>query len=210
MIKKHKTTLILASIVIILPILAGLILWNQLPDQIPSHWNMAGQIDGWSSKPFAVVGLPLILLAAQWLCVLGTLADPKRESHSNKVFHLVLWIIPVLSALLHTVIYMVALGMEVRVERVITVFMGLLFTIIGNYLPKCKQNYTIGIKLPWTLNSEENWNKTHRLAGRLWVVCGILIMLTAFFGSPRLLFPAVLVMVFVPTLYSYLLHRKGA
>lgn len=209
MIKKHKTTLILTSVVILLPILAGLILWNQLPDQVPSHWDMNGQIDGWSSKPFTVFGIPLILLAAQWLCLLGSLADPKRDAHPSKILHLVLWIIPVLSALLHTVVYMVALGMEVRVERVITVFMGLLFAIIGNYLPKCKQNYTIGIKIPWTLDSEENWNKTHRLAGWLWVACGLVIMLTSFFGSPWLLFPVILVMVLAPTLYSYLLHRKG-
>ena len=77
MIKKNLKVLIITSIVILLPILAGLILWNQLPEQIPTHWNAAGEIDGWSSKPFAIFGLPAIMLAAQWLCVLGTAADPK-------------------------------------------------------------------------------------------------------------------------------------
>lgn len=210
MIKKNLKVLIITSLVILLPILAGAVLWNQLPEQIPSHWNASGEIDGWSSKPFVVFGLPLILLAAQWLCMLGSAADPKKENHSVKLIQLVLWIIPILSVLLHTVTYAVALGKEVRMEVVMPVFMGILFTIIGNYLPKCKQNYTIGIKIPWTLNSEENWNKTHRFAGWLWVLCGLIIMLTGFFGGFWIFLVIVILMVFAPFLYSYLLHRKGA
>lgn len=209
MIKKNLKLLIITSLVILLPILAGIILWNQLPDQIPTHWNASGEIDGWSSKPFVVFGLPLVMLAAQWLCVLGTAADPKRENHPNKILHLVLWIIPVLSVLLHVVTYAVALGKEVRMEVVMPVVVGLILAIVGNYLPKCKQNYTIGIKIPWTLNSEENWNRTHRFAGRLWTVCGLAIMLTGFFGGFWIFFGVVLLMVLAPVLYSYLLHRKG-
>ena len=209
MIKKNWKTLLITSVVILLPILAGLILWNQLPDQIPSHWDAAGEIDGWSSKPFAVFGMPLILLAFQWICVLGTAADPKKKNHPEKILHLVLWIIPVLSAVLHVITYCVALGKGVRMEVVMPVFIGLLLAVIGNYLPKCKQNYTIGIKIPWTLNSEENWNKTHRFAGRLWTVCGLAIMLTGFFGGFWVFLPIVLLMVLAPLIYSYLLHRKG-
>ena len=209
MIKKNLKVLIITSIVILLPILAGLILWDQLPEQIPTHWNAAGEIDGWSSKPFAVFGLPAILLAAQWLCVLGTAADPKRSAHPQKILHLVLWIIPVLSVLLNVLTYMAAMGRQVRMEVIMPVFIGLLLTIVGNYLPKCKQNYTIGIKIPWTLNNEENWNKTHRFAGWLWTVCGIIIMLTGFFGGFWIFFIIVLLMVLAPVLYSYILHRKG-
>ena len=209
MIKKHLKILIITSIVILLPILAGLILWNQLPEQIPSHWNAVGEIDGWSSKPFAVFGLPCILLAAQWLCMLGTLADPKRENHPEKILHLVLWIIPVISVLLFTLTYATALGKEVQMELVMPVFMGLVFAIIGNYMPKCKQNYTIGIKIPWTLDSEENWNKTHRFAGRLWVICGLVILLTGFFGGFWIFAGIALLMVLAPIIYSYILHRNG-
>lgn len=209
MIKKNWKVLIITSVMILLPVLAGVILWNQLPEQIPSHWNAAGEIDGWSSKPFAVFGMPLILLAVQWLCVLATSADPKQANHSGKILHLVLWIIPLLNAVLSPVTYAVALGKDVRMEVVMSVFMGLLFAIIGNYLPKCKQNYTIGIKIPWTLSSEENWNRTHRFAGRLWLVCGLGIMLTGFLGNFLIFLPIVFAMVIVPFAYSYLLHRKG-
>ena len=209
MIKKNLKTLIITSVVILLPILAGVILWNQLPDPMPSHWNASGEIDGWSSKPFAIFGLPLIMLAAQWLCVLGTAADPKKNNHPEKILHLVLWIVPVLSVVMHTFVYLIALGYGVSMEVVMPVLIGVIFTIIGNYLPKCKQNYTIGIKIPWTLNNEENWNKTHRFAGWLWTVCGILIMLTGFFGGFWVFLPITLLMVFAPIIYSYFLHRKG-
>ena len=209
MIKKNLKVLIITSIIIVLPILAGVVLWNQLPEQMPTHWNAAGEVDGWSSKPFAVFGLPLILVAAQWLCVLATTTDPKRQNHSEKIYHLVFWIMPVLSIVLHAVTYLTVLGVGVRIEMVMPIFMGLLFVIIGNYLPKCKQSYTIGIKIPWTLNNEENWNKTHRLAGWVWVIGGFAIMLTGFFGGFVAFFVITLVMVLVPAIYSYLLHRKG-
>ena len=209
MIKKNLKVLIITSVIILLPILAGVILWDQLPEQMPTHWNAAGEIDGWSSKSFAVFGLPLILLAAQWLCLLGTGTDPKKNNHPQKIVHLVLWIMPVLSVVLHTITYLTVMGVEVRMERIMPVFMGLLFVIIGNYLPKCKQNYTIGIKMPWTLDNEENWNKTHRFAGWLWTFCGIAIMITGFAGGLWILLPIFLLMVFAPIIYSYTLHRKG-
>ena len=209
MIKKHWKTLIITSLITLLPIVAGVILWNRLPDPMPSHWNAAGEVDGWSSKPFVIFGLPMILVLAQWLCMLATGADPKKVNHSGKIIHLVLWIIPTLSVVLHGVTYAVALGKNVQVEMIMPIFMGLLFAIIGNYLPKCKQNYTIGIKIPWTLDSEENWNRTHRFAGRLWTVCGIVIMLMGIVGSLWILLGVMIPMVVAPFIYSYLLHRRG-
>ena len=201
MIKKNLKILIITSLITLLPILAGLILWNQLPEQMPTHWNAAGEIDDWSSKPFAVFVLPLILLGAQWLCVIATSADPKKAAHPEKILHMIFWFIPVLSVVMHSLTYAAALGKEVKMEAVLPVILGLLFTIIGNYLPKCKQNYTIGIKVPWTLDNEENWNRTHRLAGRLWVVCGLIILFTGFFSLTWILLPTALLMVLVP--YSY-------
>lgn len=209
MIKKNLKILIITSLITLLPILAGLILWNQLPEQMPTHWNAAGEIDGWSSKPFAVFCLPLILLGAQWLCVIATSADPKKAAHPEKILHMIFWFIPVLSVVMHALTYAAALGKEVKMDAILPVILGLLFTIIGNYLPKCKQNYTIGIKVPWTLDSEENWNRTHRLAGRLWVVCGLIILFTGFFSLTWIILPTALLMVLVPFVYSYMLYRKG-
>ena len=209
MMKKNLKLMILTSAVILLPILAGVILWPQLPEQLPFHWNISGEVDDWVSKPVAVFGMPALLLVLHWFAMLVTSADPKKAQQSPKMLQLVFWLVPLLSVLISAAIYFSALGNDVPVERFLPVFLGMLFAIIGNYLPKCKQSYTIGIKLPWTLHSEANWNKTHRLAGFLWVLGGFAMMITGFFGSFWVLLPIALGMTLVPTGYSYLLHRKG-
>ena len=209
MIKKNLKILIITSVLTILPIFAGMILWNKLPEQLPSHWNMAGEIDRWSNKTFWVFGPPLLMLVLQWVCVIATSADPKKQNHTGKVLHLVFWLIPILCIALSTVTYATALGKEVRVEMFVPILVGSILVIIGNYLPKCQQNYTIGIKIPWTLNSEPNWNKTHRLAGWLWVICGVAIILAGFFGLLWIIVAVLPIMVLVPFVYSYILHRKG-
>ena len=209
MIKKNLKILILTSVAILLPILVGVILWDRLPARIPVHWNMEGEIDGWSSRPFAVFVMPLILLALQWFAVLMTFADPKNKNHSGKILQLVFWIIPVISVMLGAVTYTSAMGQSVRVEVLVAVFLGILFVAIGNYLPKCQQSYTIGIKLPWTLSSEENWNRTHRMAGWIWVIGGIGMMIAGFFGLLWIMLASILVMALIPFIYSYILHHKG-
>ena len=90
-------------------------------------------------------------------------------------------------------------------------FMGLLFIIVGNYLPKSRQNYTVGIRVPWTLADEENWNRTHRMAGFLWVLCGILLLVCALcrVRNPVLIFGLLFVITIIPIVYSYLLYKKS-
>lgn len=210
MLKKYSKTLIITTIISLLPMLAGVILWNRLPEQFPIHFNAAGEVDGWSSKAFGVFGLPLILVALQWLCVMGSLKmDPKAENLEGKVFSLVLWIIPVLSIVLNALVYCTALGMSMNVQIIMPLLIGLLMVIIGNWLPKCKQTYTLGIKLPWTLADEDNWNRTHRFAGPIWVVCGMVIMVCGLIGGAMLwvMQVAFVAMIAAPTVYSYLLFR---
>ena len=209
MIKKNLKILILGSVITILPILIGIILWNQLPSELPIHWNMAGEVDGRSSKGFVVLGMPALLLAIHWFGAFILSSDPKRKNQSDRMVAISLWIVPVLSILLSAITYVSALGKEVFVDIIIPVLLGLLFVVIGNYLPKCKQNYTVGIKLPWTLNNEENWNKTHRMAGWTWVACGIAIMVAGCFGLFWVILPVLVIGALAPTIYSYVLHRKG-
>lgn len=209
MIKKNLPKLIITSLIILIPIVIGLILWDKLPDQVPVHWNMSGEVDDYATKTQAVFLMPLVLVAFQWICVLGTSLDPKKQNINDKMFTLVLWIIPIISLLCNSMVYATALGHKVSVEIIMPLFMGALFVIIGNYMPKCKQSYTMGIKLPWTLDDEENWNKTHRMAGFLWVIGGIVVMATAFLGAFWLFFIVLIPMVIVPTVYSYLLYKKS-
>ena len=209
MIKKNLPKLIITSLITLIPIVIGLILWDKLPDQVPMHWNAQGEVDGYGTKFQAVFLMPLVLVAFHWICVLGTSLDPKKQNINDKIFTLVLWIIPVISLLCNSMVFATALGHKVSVEIIMPLFMGVLFVVIGNYLPKCKQSYTVGIKLPWTLDNEENWNKTHRLAGFLWVIGGVIIMATAFLGAFWLFFIVLIPMVVIPFVYSYLLYKKN-
>ena len=210
MLKANRKTLILASIVTILPMLIGIICWDRLPDVMATHFGMNNEANGFSSKAFAVFGLPLVLLAILWLGALVTAHDPKKQNISPRMFSLVLWIVPIVSLVVAAMMYPANLGCQLDVSFFSELFLGLLFIIIGNYMPKVRQNNTLGIKIPWTLANEENWNRTHRLAGYLWMICGILILIL---GLTRLL-PAgwliglVLIMVLVPCLYSWWLHAK--
>ena len=209
MIKKNLKILTITSIIVLLPIFFGLILWNRLPQELPTHWNVNGEIDGWSSKAFVVFGFPLMMLGFHLITAFAVSADPKKQNHTEKMLTLVFWIIPIINLVLSAVIYATVMGTDILMNIVVPEILGLLFVIIGNYLPKCKQNYTIGIKIPWTLNSEENWNKTHRFAGWVWVICGIIVMLLGCFGLLWLILPPILIMAVAPMIYSYILHRKG-
>lgn len=208
MVKRNLKTLILTTVIILLPILAGLLLWNQLPDQIPTHWDINGDVDAWSSKPFAIFGLPLFIAAIHWVCFLITTADPKNQNIDGVMLHLTLWICPAISLLCNSLVLCVGLGMDISVEFIMPLILGAMFLVLGNYLPKCKQNYTIGIKVSWTLADEANWNATHRFAGWVWTIGSLLIMAMAFFGNLWLMLAAILVMALAPFLYSYLYYRK--
>ena len=211
MLKANKKTLIIASIVTILPILIGLLVWDRLPDVMATHFGMDNEANGWSNKAFAVFGLPLFLLAMEWIAAVVTSQDPRRQNISPKMFSLVLWIIPMVSVVCGAAIYTYNLGMKVDISFFAMLFTGLLFIVIGNYLPKARQNYTIGIKIPWTLADEENWNRTHRVAGHLWVAGGILMVLAALtgFSGIRWFFVILAVMTIVPCLYSYWIYARG-
>lgn len=211
MIKENKKKLILTSILILMPVLIGLILWNKLPEKVPTHWNSVGEVDGWSSKIFAVLGLPGFLFAVHWVCALASSADPRKQNIEGKVLNIVFWICPIISVLGSILIYGTALGMEFKVDKIIPALVGIMFIVIGNYLPKCKQSYTVGIKLPWTLHDEENWNRTHRLGGKLWVVCGFIMMLCMLLpaNAMSVVFVVILFLsIIVPTVYSYQLYKK--
>lgn len=211
MLKKYKKALIASSLLTLLPILVGLLLWDRFPEQITTHWGITGEADGWGSVPFAVFTPPLLMLAVQWLCVWFTGKDPGNQNRNRKVQSLVLWIIPIISNLSSYLMYALALGAEFSVDKLMIVPLGLLFAAIGNYLPKTKMNRTIGIKVPWAYSSEANWNATHRFAGKLWVIGGLITALGAFLPGEAgiwIMVIAMTVLSIVPIIYSYRFYKK--
>lgn len=215
--KNDKKTILVTTLVTLLPILLGLALWNRLPDTIPIHWGTDGQADGWSGKAFAVFGLPCILTAIHLFSIWITLNDPKRKNIHKKPLTLVFWLVPVVSFITSGFTYLAALGNDVNISLIISMLIGLLFIVLGNYMPKLQQNYTVGIKLPWTLNSTENWNRTHRLGGRLFIAGGFLLAVSGaispLLGENAAVFAVMLVIVgvcvIIPAGYSFWLFKRG-
>ena len=211
MIKNNKWKIIISSVIILLPIVAGLLLWNELPDQIAIHWGIDGKADGFSSKPFAIFFLPLFVFAVHWICIFATTFDKKNNAQNKKAMSLVFWICPVISVLVSAAMYSHGLGYEFNVSAITIILMALMFIIIGNYMPKIKQNSTLGVKVPWTLRSEENWNATHRFCGKVWVIGGFVLLPCAFL-PPIAVAIAMLcilpILVIIPIVYSYIYHKK--
>ena len=209
--KTNKKTLILTSIVILLPILIGILLWNKLPDSMAVHFNFDNEADGYREKWFAVIITPFILLAVHLIMAMIIAADPRKKNISSKVYGINIWILPSLSLALTVVIYVYNLGIHFNISLFLGIFLGITYIILGNYMPKTRQNYTIGCLLPWTYANEENWNKTNRLAGVINIIIGILVIINAAMGMFDIFYSllmAVIIGYLIPLGYSYFLHVK--
>lgn len=208
---KIDKLLIISTLICLLPIILSLLVYDKLPDTMPIHWDIKGNPDGYSSKAFAALGLPLMMAGLNLITHFALNTDPKKANSSIVLKLIGKLTIPFLSVTIVPITMFAGLGYEISIEKIVPAFAGLLFVIVGNYLPKSKQNYTVGIKLPWTLNNERNWNKTHRLAGYLWIIGGAIIFANSFlkiYWTPVFVI-IIASMVFIPAIYSYILYRNG-
>lgn len=208
MIKNNKLKTIFSSLIILLPIIIGAIFWSKLPEEIPIHFDLENNVDGTIAKWIFVFIFPVGLVALHLLCLLLTGLDPKFKNIDKKNTSVIFIIIPIISLLASAVSYLMALGLKINAIFIVMLVLGALFIIIGNYIPKVRQNFSLGIKLPWTLSDEDNWAKTHRFAGIVWVIGGAIIMITSFFSNLYVFFGVMLALVIVPTIYSYVYYAK--
>lgn len=208
-IKINKKLVLFTSILILLPSLVGCVFWNQLPEEIPTHFNLLGQADGYNHKMSAIFGLPTLMLLMHWLLLFLMIKDPKSSNISSKIQVLIYWIIPFVSCLSMISIFGESLGYSMMSGILAQIFMGVVMIVIGNYLPKTRRNYIIGIRLPWTLESDKNWRKTHRLAGKIWVLGGLLLFLNSFVQLYVywVFFLTLFFVVIIPSVYSYQLSK---
>lgn len=211
MLKKNKLKLILSAIIILLPMLFGIIMWNDLPNTMTTHWGADGNADGFSEKAFAVFGLPCILLVLHFVCLLFTLLDKKQKEQNQKALGMIFWIIPIISLLVNGIMYRAAFGKKIDLSLFVPILLGIMLIFMGNYLPKIKQNRTLGIKLFWALNNEENWNKTHRFGGKVWVVAGLIMLFSVFLPLKAMVWIMVSVITaitVIPIAYSYYVYKQ--
>ena len=190
------------------PIVYLLIMWNKIPDQLPTHINIHGEADHYGPKymqPLISIGLYILMLILPRI-------DPRRKNYAifEDTYFKLRFILVLLSGMIGLLLSVNSIYHNFKMEMVMPVFIFMMITLIGNYMGNIRQNYFIGIKVPWTLNNEENWNKTHRMAGKLWVIGGIAgIICIILFKNIGFVFTGIIILiVVVPIVYSYLLDVK--
>jgi uncharacterized membrane protein len=194
---------------ILLPYVYLATIWNQLPDKVPTHFNIAGDVDTWSAKT-TLLYLPGALgIGIYLLMLLIPLIDPKKRiKQMGAKYYTLRFMLTLFFSVLATYLLYLSNAGSLKNPNLLVALIGVLFAVLGNYFQAIRPNYFIGIRTPWTLENEEVWKKTHRLGGRLWIACGLLIAVISFIIRNNLALAITLgailsVMVIVPVVYSY-------
>ena len=210
MIKKNKLRLIISSAVILLPMLLTLVAHN-LPERIVIHWGFNGAPDGYGDPTLVFIVMPLIMLAIHWTCMLIWFKLDKNSSQNPKITNMMFWILPAISLCSCGVIFSASLGYTASVFLAIYLVLGIAFILIGNYMPKTTRNRTTGIKIKWTMANDENWQATHRFAGKVYVITGFMCfaaMLLPEKAFPVVAFVMIIASSVLPVVYSYAFYKK--
>ena len=205
-----------AGIFVLLPFAYAAWVYPSLPPTIPLHFNMEGKADGWGSRESIFIG-PAILGFVSFFVYLLMInirkIDPKRyEGADDKVYaQYGLFLVAFLSVL-SLVIILSAVNQDIPVEKLIFGIMGFAFAIMGIFMPRLKQNYIAGYRLPWTLEDEKNWQSTHSLAGKYWLYGGLLQSITAILLQGKWIFITFMlilaVMVIAPLIHSFTFFKR--
>jgi len=211
MLKKFRTPFIWSVIIIWLPVVIDLFVWNKLPNRIATHYNAQMVPDGWSSKPVAIFVLPLVLTLVQAFLAYLFIRDPKTKDVKSWMNTVILLIIPVISLFINSVMLFTALGTNVDQFKgmFLNLLSGVTLIILGIVLKSVKPNQVIGFRLSWTLKSTENWQRTHRLASKLFIYGGIFLLIMGVSTVQFMFVPILLIMIIVPCVYSFVLHKRG-
>lgn len=208
--KKNKYDMLLVAIML-LSIIGTILVYAKLPDQVPSHWNIRGEIDNYSSKEFIYFTalLPVILYGAMKFI---PKVDPKKESYKKhqKAYDITIFTIILFLIGMHWITMSYSLGYPFDMVKYIKISLGILFIVMGNYMPQIRFNYFFGIRTPWTLSSEAVWRKTHIIGGYLYFLIGIIFILSSIFDNSMTFYIAIgsiILMSLAITLYSYLLYK---
>jgi uncharacterized membrane protein len=207
---KHEWYLI---IIFLLIIAITILAYPHLPEEIATHWNLDGKPNGFSSRFEGVSIIPLITLALYILMLVAPSLDPRKENYLKflKAYRLIKLGLFLFLLGIQLLVIVFNLGYNVNIGKITTLGLGILFALLGIYLPQIKHNYFIGIKTPWTLANEKVWHETHRLGGKLFLISGILIMLSVFLpDKPRFWLLMILLIgsSLIAMVYSYFLFKK--
>lgn len=189
------------------------IVYNRLPDEMPLHWNLEGEVDRYGSRFTGAFLMPAIALGLWLMLTVAPKIDPRRANYEKfrGTYDLVVYGTVMMLLVIHVLILGSVLGWPVSIRRVVPGMIGVLLLIIGNVLPRARSNWWMGVRTPWTLSNEVVWAKTHRVAGYLMAVAGVGMIGAAVFPSRAMTYVAfgtVMLAVVGSIVYSYLVWRK--
>lgn len=199
---------IITGLLCLVGIIPGLACYNRLPDQMPIHFNINNQPDNYMSKNIVIFALPLSMMIFHLICCIIENLNIPYSATPRPVKWIVRIIIPAITISLQCVTVMFTLDIMTDIGLVCNLIVGVIYILLGNYLPKTRPNLTFGIKLPWTLTNEEVWSKTHRLAGWLMVPCGIIVIAASFLKAYIIWTAALFIPMIIPVVYSFVISRK--
>lgn len=186
-------------------------LYPNLPEQIPTHWNIDGEVDDYTAKPWGVVIMPMAAMFTFVIMRLIPVISPKgfRTDEFMDVVNVFTVAIVGFMSGVAILVLLEANGQDVHINEMIFTGVGLLFIVLGNYMGKVRKNFFIGIRTPWTLASDEVWSRTHRLGGKVFILIGLFMVLNGFVRFPvEWLIASILVVALVPVIYSYVIYRR--
>lgn len=201
--------------IVLLPFLYLAYVWNQLPAQVPLHYNIKGEVDRYGDKSELIL-IPIMTSLLIYVIFLAVPhIDPKKQIQKmGKKYDTLKWVITTFMSVLALFIIYTAKNQSFANPNYILLLCGVLFILLGNYFKTIKANYFIGIRTPWTLENESVWKETHKLGGKIWFAGGVLVILSSLIFDERtnfIIFMTIIaVMVLVPVVYSYLLFKKQA
>jgi uncharacterized membrane protein len=197
----------------LIPLVAAFFLYDMLPDRMAVHFGLNGQPDGYQSKLSFLIAFGLLVIGLPLLMKMFRFIDPKRPNYEkfNRAFEIVRVALTVFLSGLFSIVLLYNLGYSLNMLIFVLVGIGLLFLIIGNYMGQVRFNYFMGIRTPWTLADEDVWRRTHRLAGPVWMLAGLVAVFAAFLPGSAAVWAfgtAFVISVLLPTLYSYVLFKQ--
>ncbi len=211
--RPNLKTEIIPLLIILIVIIASFYFYSVFPDQVAIHWDLSGQPNGWGSKALAAFLMPAILIGFYLLFLFLPNLDPKKERYQQflPTYHIFKNIFVIFFALIYLITSLNALGYNFPIDIYLPGLIGLLFIAIGYYLPQFKSNWFIGIRTPWTLSSETTWTKTHVFGGKMFMLAGLLMILTSVLPL-NIRWPIFIVVIVLaalaPIIYSYFIYKK--
>ena len=197
-----KSEGIITSAIVLCPMLIGILLWNKLPDEMAVRFNANNEVLSYSPKGFAIFGIPIMLFVCHFFCMLPMIIDPKDTKISRKIVLLLIWITPLISLPTCGGLFLYSLGIPIDLTLIVELVLGIVFLMIGNYLPKGRPADTIVVKTLGALESEDVRYRIQRFVGWCYTLIGICFFINCFLQNKTLRISAIVLSILIPIVCS--------